>query len=740
MTRRIVFLALLGVVGAPFVGGSGRPHAAQSTEAGALLPPVAVLQQTDHALLPADAALFWMTPTSADLARTAAATALATAVKLEDGGQSAKALPIVTPLKLTGPLQDYARYYKGLVQLSLGRATDARAVFRELNATSPVGYLSEAGPLAEAESSEGLGDYKAAFAIYQRLATEKTTSPEDVLMRLGRAAEAVGDTDTAVRTYSRVYYEYPFSEFSGAADLALGRLPNRPAITTGSNRFQLELGRAERLFGGRQYSAARLIYERLRPFAENDDAELVSLRLAECDYYMKRLRLARDGVKPYLERASRQGEALFFYAVAIYDLGDRDEYFRIVRRIADDFPTQTWSEEALNHLAMHYVRDDADDKADETFRELFKRFPSGRYAERAAWKVGWLAYRNQKYSETISVFEQAAATFPRSDYRPAWLYWSARAYDGLNRREFATARYKLTATDYFNSYYGRLALSRLDAPAVRKQLIAASDAEYTAAQSTDPDEEPDAAEPLPPNREVIRALLGLGLYAQAIDEVKYAQKVWGDSAANQATLAWIYQRQGQAEKGGRPQFALYRNAINTMKRAYPQYLAVSGERLPDDVTRVIFPLNYWDLIRKYSAANALDPYLVAALVGQESTFVRDIRSPAKAVGLMQLMPATGRTMARRLGLKYSATMLTSPEASIRLGTAYLAQNLKEFGELHYVLASYNAGERRVRQWIAERPGLPKDEFIDDIPFPETQNYVKRILGTAEDYRRLYGTQ
>jgi peptidoglycan lytic transglycosylase len=389
---------------------------------------------------------------------------------------------------------------------------------------------------------------------------------------------------------------------------------------------------------------------------------------------------------------------------------------------------------------MHYVRDDADDKADETFRELFQRFPSGRYAERAAWKVGWLAYRNQKYSETISVFEQAAATFPRSDYRPAWLYWSARAYDGLNRREFATARYKLTATDYFNSYYGRLALSRLDAPAVRKQLIAASDAEYTAAQSTDPDEEPDAAEPLPPSREVIRALLGLGLYAQAIDEVKYAQKVWGDSAANQATLAWIYQKQGQAEKGGRPQFSLYRNAINTMKRAYPQYLAVSGQRLPDDVTRVIFPLNYWDLIRKYSAANSLDPYLVAALVGQESTFVRDIRSPAKAVGLMQLMPATGRTMARKLGLKYSATMLTSPEASIRLGTAYLAQNIKEFGELHYVLASYNAGERRVRQWIAERPGLPKDEFIDDIPFPETQNYVKRILGTAEDYRRLYGTR
>jgi soluble lytic murein transglycosylase len=75
-----------------------------------------------------------------------------------------------------------------------------------------------------------------------------------------------------------------------------------------------------------------------------------------------------------------------------------------------------------------------------------------------------------------------------------------------------------------------------------------------------------------------------------------------------------------------------------------------------------------------------------------------------------------------------------------MGTAYLADRIKEFGDLHLALASYNAGETAVRAWVAERPGLPRDEFIDDIPYPETQNYVKRILGTAEDYRRLYGSK
>ena len=83
-------------------------------------------------------------------------------------------------------------------------------------------------------------------------------------------------------------------------------------------------------------------------------------------------------------------------------------------------------------------------------------------------------------------------------------------------------------------------------------------------------------------------------------------------------------------------------------------------------------------------------------------------------------------------------MLTDPEMNVRLGMKNFADSLKSFGEPYLALASYNAGDRAVRRWVQERPGLEREEFIDDIPYPETQNYVKRILGTAEDYRRLYG--
>ncbi len=123
---------------------------------------------------------------------------------------------------------------------------------------------------------------------------------------------------------------------------------------------------------------------------------------------------------------------------------------------------------------------------------------------------------------------------------------------------------------------------------------------------------------------------------------------------------------------------------------------------------------------------------------QESTFVRDIKSHAGAYGLMQMKPSTGRQYARKLKLRYSLRLLTTPETSVRMGTMYFADKIREFGSVHLALASYNAGETPVRRWMRENPNLSQDEFIDSIPYPETQQYVKRLLGTAEDYRRLYG--
>jgi soluble lytic murein transglycosylase len=300
------------------------------------------------------------------------------------------------------------------------------------------------------------------------------------------------------------------------------------------------------------------------------------------------------------------------------------------------------------------------------------------------------------------------------------LYWSARAHEALREQALADARYVLVETDYRNSYYGRLATKRLDVARIQNS-------EFRIQNS---DEPPADLVPLPANESVVRALLGLELYDQALDELHYAQKVWGDSSAIQATIGWIFYQRGELRTG-----------INVMKRAYPQYLAAGGENLPPELLKVLFPIDYWPLIKRYSNEHQLDPYVVAALIAQESTFTVDVKSAANAYGLMQLLPSTGRQYARMLHLpKFSIGMLTTAESNIKMGTAYFADLVQQFGGLHFALATYNAGPSRIAKWIAAKPGLERDEFIDDIPFPETQNYVKRILGTAEDYRRLYGPE
>jgi soluble lytic murein transglycosylase len=724
--KKASFLFVAFVLALPVAG----PHAQQPLPAVTLLP-------TNHPRLPSDVSQLWMAP-EPGRARTTAQNEFTMAVKLEVDGNFAKALPYFSqPALRQGPLAEYAEYYAGLAKLRLGRLDEARRAFQMLAAKPLIGYLVQAVGFREAECNEAMNDYAGALAVYERLAKAKTIATEEVLMRLARAAKLAGNSEKALQTYARVYYEYPLSDqaLSAGAELANGSQPGAPS------RFKLGLQRAERLFVAKRYAQARSEFDALRPQAQGDDRELVDLRVAECDYFLKRARNAKTALRPFIDRASRQGEALFFYAVSLRELNEIDEYLQVIDRLTSDFPTQTWADDGLSDLGTHYILTDDDEKADQVFRELYRRFPTGHNAERAAWKVGWWAYKKGNYADTARVFEHAASDFPRSDYRPMWLYWSGRAYDGLKESELALSRYILAVTDYGNSYYGRLAAKRLEERGARppeRRLVL--DVKGPAAGGEQTSETPQVAPvPLPPTVAVIRAFLAIDLYDQAIDELHYAQKAWGDSSAIEATLAWTLWQQGRVEKG-MEQFSLYRGAINAMKRAYPHYLAAGGEQLPDQLLKIIFPVSYWDAIRKYAALYDLDPYVAAALISQESTFVPDVRSYANAWGLTQLLPSTAKQYARIVKLRYTPKLLTDPDANLRMGLAYFRDKIKEFGSVPLALASYNAGERPVYRWMMERQGLPEDEFIDDIPYPQTNNYVKKIMGTAEDYRRLYSSE
>ena len=206
---------------------------------------------------------------------------------------------------------------------------------------------------------------------------------------------------------------------------------------------------------------------------------------------------------------------------------------------------------------------------------------------------------------------------------------------------------------------------------------------------------------------------------------------WGDSSAIQATFGLDLQ----------PARRSARRASTRIEARVSAVLAAGGERLPPSVLKVLFPVSYWPLIRRYSAERNLDPYMIAALIAQESTFTADVRSSANAYGLMQILPSTGPAAAHGRCISPSRFSISDADDGRNQhqdGHRPTSRiSVRQFGGVHYALATYNAGPNRVARWISERPGVDRDEFIDDIPFPETQGYVKKILGTAEDYRRLY---
>ncbi|HUK33759.1 MAG TPA: tetratricopeptide repeat protein, partial [Vicinamibacterales bacterium] len=360
--KRIAFaIAALIVIGPAGVSNAGRGVRAADADAAADPGPF-VLRTTEHPPVPRDLSQFWMAPDRAR-PRSAAQANLATAVKFENDGQHLKALNLLLhpATKQDGPLASYAEFYKGLAQLHLGRTADARATFEALQAARPVGYLSEMAALREAECDEALGDRTAALAVYERLAATKTLAPDDILMKVGKTAQALGDAEKAQAAFARVYYEYPLSDL---ADDAAAQVSDAP-VSADSIRFKQDLSRAEKLFAARQYPAARTSFDRLRAASQGEDRTVVQLRLAESDYYLRKYRAAADALKPFVESGTRPAEALYFYALAQHELNDNALYHTLMRRVVAEFPGTSWAEDALNSLALIDAHDDQDDAADQ---------------------------------------------------------------------------------------------------------------------------------------------------------------------------------------------------------------------------------------------------------------------------------------------------------------------------------------------------------------------------------------
>jgi len=333
----------------------------------------------------------------------------------------------------------------------------------------------------------------------------------------------------------------------------------------------------------------------------------------------------------------------------------------------------------------------------------------------ASWLAGWISLRYLREAKTG--LDHFSAMYDRVNYpisRARAAYWAGRAAESLTRPEAADHWYR-TAANHPTTYYGQLAAARVNGPT---NLILPQIPEPSAdeAQAFD-------------NHDMTQVSRMLHAFRQKkrLDAFILRLAELGE------TPAWKAMTAALARSLGRPDLA-----VTVAKRSARSGHTFVRERYP------VVPL---PTVEARLPRPVEDPLLLA-MIRQESAFQPDAKSSAGARGLMQVMPATARRIAQRLKVKYSSSRLNGDrDYNIRIGRGYLAGLLDTFdGSYVLALAAYNAGPARVRAWIRAN-GDPRDgdvdviDWIEQIPFAETRNYIQRTLESLQVYRgRLAETE
>jgi len=327
--------------------------------------------------------------------------------------------------------------------------------------------------------------------------------------------------------------------------------------------------------------------------------------------------------------------------------------------------------------------------------------------------LGWLARaalrfdgRDAERWQLVAQGIDAISAEERKD--PTWVYWRARAQMGLAKpgpegdAERLAARQQLESIAGQMHFYGKLALEDLGGkPTLPARPLALSDAEREAARRN-------------PGLERALLLISIGLRNEGVREWNFTLRGMNErellAAAQQACEREVWDR-----------------CINTSDRTRQEV---------DMAQR--FPMPFRNEVVAQARELGVDPAYVYGLIRQESRFIMDARSHVGASGLMQIMPATAKWTAKRIGIDYKPEMITDRELNLRLGTTYLKLVLDDFGGSQALAAAaYNAGPGRPRRW-REGPSMEPAIWAENIPFTETRDYVKKVLSNAVYYNALLG--
>ena len=325
----------------------------------------------------------------------------------------------------------------------------------------------------------------------------------------------------------------------------------------------------------------------------------------------------------------------------------------------------------------------------------------------AEWfAAAWARYTSGDFAGAAHLLDEQIPAYRGAFLRRRATYWSARAHEKAGDTTTARALYAGLVPGTVPDLYGRWAASALGVtlPAAPPALASREGDEASGEAGL-------------PSREFLRC--GFPGLAE-------------DAAESEGSLDPLLAGRAASQRGD------HRRAAAVLKRRYPELGTPEEGAVPAEARAAYYPLAHADRIADAARAAGIPASLLFGLIRQESVFTEDAKSRAGALGLMQVMPSTGRALFRSEKGK-GRPDLADPTANLRLGARYLRQLIDTFpGDTAAALAAYNAGPGRVRAWKKASGLAPEDEFLESIPFSETRLYVKRVLFFQSVYSSLYG--
>jgi soluble lytic murein transglycosylase-like protein/TolA-binding protein len=614
-------------------------------------------------------------------------------------------------------LGDYALLYLALAQHDQGDLNASAATLDLLIKTYPDSVMIDSGELMLADNLLSLGGNAEASVVASRLIAR---NPEASIEQGARIAEAksliaIGNPKSAYTQLMELRDKYPRSDTDAEARVLVREILAAHPEVADTSSLGYHRGESELL---------------LREGALSEAEEQANAGLAMSPESAVRAELVwvtARALKPEPDRARRaileylqiapsgpdaptalEALALIYWHDDQYDLARAT-----LNRLVANFPASERAPGAMLRVGKIFEEQHQLDSARAQYRRLAARYPRSDAAEDARFRIPWTLYLAHNYRAAAPEFEGAGVRAKDPINRDMCEYWHARSLEKAGDAAGARAIFEKLADSTDSNYYPELASRRVADARPNLPAASAPDPQSTGTPSVTGVAEYHMAR--------LQTLRALGLKELEPGELKALEEHAGGTAEmRHFVLAGFASADAWYE-------AIV--AATHMER--------NGQLNHDIAERVRYPRAYWDLFSSASSQRALDPYLVLALSRQESLFNPMATSGSNARGLMQLIPSTARKMAAQNGIDPEAIRLYDPSVNVQLGTTYLKNLFGMFsGNSFHVVAAYNAGENAVSKWIAQSPG-PDDEWVENIAYKETRDYVKKVIGGRREYLLLY---